>query len=86
MKFIKGGKTQKDNRKKIQFGSIIVPVNYRGSGNIFSGTMEDPRVYAEFSIRTRTWPYSDTEIHGASDGTKIALSTLPKCLLSSEKL
>lgn len=40
IKFNKGGKTQRGKRKKIEFGCIIVPVNYRGSGNIFSGTMK----------------------------------------------
>lgn len=39
LKFIKGGKTQRDNRKKIEFGCLIVPVNYRGSGNIFAGAL-----------------------------------------------
>lgn len=39
LKFIKGGKTQRDTRKKIEFGCLIVPVNYRGSGNIFAGAM-----------------------------------------------
>lgn len=39
LKFIKGGKTQRNNRKKIEFGCLIVPVNYRGSGNIFAGAL-----------------------------------------------
>jgi len=40
IKFNKGWKTQKSNRKKIEFGSIIVPVNYGGNGNIFAGSMK----------------------------------------------
>ena len=39
LKFVKGGKTQKANRQKIEFGCLIVPTNYRGSGNIFHGSM-----------------------------------------------
>ena len=39
LKFIKGGKTQRNGRKKIEFGCLIVPVNYRGSGNIFAGSL-----------------------------------------------
>lgn len=39
LKFIKGGKTQKAGRKKIEFGALIVPVNYLGSGNIFKHTL-----------------------------------------------
>lgn len=39
LKFIKGGKTQRNKRKKIEFGCLIVPVNYRGSGNIFAGAL-----------------------------------------------
>lgn len=39
LKFIKGGKTQRDGRKKIRFGCLIVPVNYRGSGNVFAGSV-----------------------------------------------
>ena len=41
LKFIKGGKTQLENRKKIEFGSIIVPTNYRGSGNVFRSSMRN---------------------------------------------
>lgn len=39
LKFIKGGKTQRSNRKKIEFGCLIVPVNYRSSGNLFKESM-----------------------------------------------
>ena len=39
LKFIKGGKTQRRGRKKIEFGCLIVPINYRGNGNIFAATM-----------------------------------------------
>lgn len=39
LKFIKGGKTQRANRKKIEFGCLIVPVNYRGSGDLFGSAM-----------------------------------------------
>lgn len=41
LKFIKGGKSQKDNRKIIEFGCLIVPVNYSGSINIFAGSMNN---------------------------------------------
>jgi hypothetical protein len=41
LKFIKGGKSQKDGRKKIQFGALIVPVNYRGTGDIYGGAMNN---------------------------------------------
>lgn len=41
LKFIKGGKSQKDNRKIIEFGCLIVPVNYRDSINIFDGCMNN---------------------------------------------
>lgn len=33
LKFIKGGKTQRDNRKKIEFGCLIVPTNYGSQNN-----------------------------------------------------
>ncbi len=39
LKFIKGGKSQKDTRKIIEFGCLIVPVNYSESINIFDGSM-----------------------------------------------
>jgi hypothetical protein len=39
LKFIKGGKTQKDNRKKIEFGCLIVPVNYLGRHDLFEESM-----------------------------------------------
>lgn len=41
LKFIKGGKTQKDNRQKIEFGCLIVPTNYRDSGDIFEETLRN---------------------------------------------
>lgn len=39
LKFIKGGRTQRDGRKKIEFGALVVPVNYRESGNLFQHTL-----------------------------------------------
>lgn len=39
LKFIKGGKTQREGRKKIEFGCLVVPTNYRGSGNLFGASM-----------------------------------------------
>lgn len=39
LKFVKGGKTQKDNRKKVEFGCLIVPTNYGGSRDLFGGSM-----------------------------------------------
>jgi len=39
LKFQKGYRTQKDGRPKIEFGCLIVPVNYRGSGNIFQHSL-----------------------------------------------
>lgn len=39
LKFIKGGKTQQANRKKIEFGLLVVPTNYRGSGDLFGASM-----------------------------------------------
>lgn len=41
LKFIKGGKTQKNKRKRIEFGCLIVPTNYGGSGNIFGGSLRN---------------------------------------------
>lgn len=43
LKFIKGGKTQRDNRKKIEFGCLIVPINYRGRGNLYNAAMDNLR-------------------------------------------
>lgn len=37
LKFIKGGKTFRDSRPRIEFGCLVVPTNYGGSGNIFGG-------------------------------------------------
>lgn len=37
LKFIKGGQTYRNKRHRIEFGCLIVPTNYRGSGNIFGG-------------------------------------------------
>ena len=38
LKFTKGGKTQRANRKKIEFGCLVVPTNYRGSGDLFGAS------------------------------------------------
>jgi hypothetical protein len=38
-KFSRGGKTYKSRREKIEFGCLVVPVNYSGGGNIFQGAM-----------------------------------------------
>jgi hypothetical protein len=35
LKFQKGYRTQKDGRSKIEFGCVVVPVNYRGSDNLY---------------------------------------------------
>lgn len=35
LKFIKGGKTRKDGRKKIEFGCLIVPAEHPDYGNLF---------------------------------------------------
>lgn len=35
LKFIKGGKTQKGGRKKIEFGCLIVPAEHPDYGNLF---------------------------------------------------
>jgi hypothetical protein len=35
LKFINGGQTYRKKGHKIEFGALIVPTNYRGSGNIF---------------------------------------------------
>lgn len=34
LKFQKGYRTKKDDRPKIEFGCLVVPVNYRGSDNL----------------------------------------------------
>lgn len=39
LKFIKGGKTRRASRRKIEFGCLIVPTNYRGSGDLFRSSM-----------------------------------------------
>lgn len=39
LKFIKGGKTQKDGRKKIEFGCLIVPAEHPDYGNLFQHTI-----------------------------------------------
>lgn len=35
LKFIKGGKTQRANRQKIEFGCLVVPTNYQGYDDLF---------------------------------------------------
>nr|WP_255479222.1 hypothetical protein [Natronomonas sp. LN261] len=35
LKFQKGYRTQKDGRPKIEFGCLVVPVNYRGRDNLY---------------------------------------------------
>lgn len=39
LKFILGGKTIREGRDAIEFGALIVPTNYRGSDNIYKGTI-----------------------------------------------
>jgi hypothetical protein len=39
LKFQKGHRTQKDGRPKIEFGCLVVPVNYGGSGNIYKHSL-----------------------------------------------
>lgn len=39
LKFQKGYRTKKDGRPKIEFGCLVVPVNYRGSGNLYQHTL-----------------------------------------------
>jgi len=39
LKFQKGYRTQKDGRPKIEFGCLVVPVNYRGSENIYQHSL-----------------------------------------------
>lgn len=44
LKFIKGGKTQKNNRKLIEFGCLIVPTNYGSrDNNLFDEAMRTMR-------------------------------------------
>ena len=39
LKFQKGYHTQKDGRPKIRFGYLVVPVNYRGSDNLYQHSL-----------------------------------------------
>ena len=39
LKFQKGYRTQKDSRPKIEFGCLVVPVNYRGQDNLYQHTL-----------------------------------------------
>jgi len=39
LKFQKGYRTQKDSRPKIEFGCLVVPVNYRGSDNLYQHSL-----------------------------------------------
>lgn len=39
LKFIRGGETREANGRRIEFGCLVVPTNYRGSGNLFRGGM-----------------------------------------------
>lgn len=40
LKFIKGGKTRRDNRNKIEFGCLVVPVNWgKRDNNLYNETM-----------------------------------------------
>jgi hypothetical protein len=39
LKFQKGYRTRKDGRPKIAFGCLVVPVNYRGSGNLYQHSL-----------------------------------------------
>lgn len=39
LKFIKGGQTYRDKRHRIEFGCLIIPTNYRGTGNIYGGVI-----------------------------------------------
>lgn len=39
LKFQKGYRTQKDGRPKIEFGCLVVPVNYRGSDNLYKHSL-----------------------------------------------
>lgn len=39
LKFQKGYRTQKDGRPKIEFGCLVVPVNYRGADNLYQHSL-----------------------------------------------
>lgn len=39
LKFQKGYRTQQDGRPKIGFGCLVVPVNYRGSDNLYQHSL-----------------------------------------------
>ena len=39
LKFQKGYRTQKDNRPKIEFGCLVVPVNYLGRHNLYQHSL-----------------------------------------------
>ena len=39
LKFQKGYRTQKECRPKIEFGCLVVPVNYRGSDNLYQHSL-----------------------------------------------
>jgi len=39
LKFQKGYRTQEDGRPKIEFGCLVVPVNYRGSDNLYQHSL-----------------------------------------------
>jgi len=39
LKFIKGGQTYRDKRHRIEFGCLIVPTNYRETGNIYGSVV-----------------------------------------------
>jgi len=39
IKFQKGYRTKKDGRQKIEFGCLVVPVNYRGSDNLYQHSL-----------------------------------------------
>ncbi len=36
LKFIKGGQTWRDGRNRFEFGCLVVPTNYRRTGNIYA--------------------------------------------------
>ena len=39
LKFQKGHRSKKDGRPKIEFGCLVVPVNYRGSDNLYQHSL-----------------------------------------------
>jgi hypothetical protein len=39
LKYQKGHRTQKDERPKIEFGCLVVPVNYLGHHNLYQHTL-----------------------------------------------